>query len=328
MSPLFGRKREEGKTVLVLDVENGSVGVCLARISPQHQPKIFGEMRKHIPLQVTHDPDALTQLTEQATEATLGHAAHVAARVRSNGTLASAGEVGEAVLFFSPPWGALSISDRELDPHPFTNRIARQVEAYFGPINILMEPFGLMAAHTTPMILPRNDHYLLSTVSGEVTELMLLEHAGTHFRIAAHATIPMGRHYPLRTLLSHGGFSEAEARSAMHLHARGASPHHAMEALYTAQTQYAGEFGSVAGDLLQHAPASSIVVVAQEPAGEWFARSLAQSPELSALFPEAGEVRAARSSHALPFVAVHARRPDLPLLLEVLFVNTRFNAQV
>lgn len=328
MFPLFWRKREEGKTVLVLDIENGSVGVCFAHLSPTHQPKIFGELRKQIPLQLTHDTDALTKLTMQATESVLEHASQVAARVRSHGSLAPAGEVGEAVLFFSPPWGALSLTDRELDPHPFTHRVAKSVEAYFGPITTTMEPFGLMAAHTAPMILPLDDHYLLSTVSGEVTELMLIEHAGTHFRTVGHATIPMGRHYPLRTLLSHGGFSEAEARSALHLHSRRATPHHAFEALHSAQNHYASEFGSVAGELLQHVPARSILVVAQEPAGEWFARSLAESRELASLFPEAGEVRAARASHALPFVAVHARRPDLPLLLEVLFVNTRFTGQV
>ncbi len=86
----------------------------------------------------------------------------------------------------------------------------------------------------------------------------------------------------------------------------------------------AEEFGSVAGDLLQHAPAKHVVVMAQEPAGEWFAKTLAGSPSVGKLFKDEGEVRAVSSRHALPFIGVHARKPDLPLLLEVLFVNTRF----
>lgn len=328
MSPLFGRKREEGKTVLVLDVENGSVGACLARFTLGSQPKVFGEVRKHLPLQQTHDTDTLARLTLQAAEEVLAHTAQVAARVRAHNTLGPAGEVASAAIFFAPPWGALSISDRVLDPHPFTRRIHKSLEAYFGSLSISMEPFGLMAAHTVPIIFPSDDHYLLSAVSGEVTELILLENVGSHLKIVGHATVPLGRHYPLRTLLSHGGYSEAEARSALSLHARGLEPHHAQEALYAAGEHVAGEFGSVAGELLKHAPARRVVVISQEPAGEWFARSLAKSSSLARLFPHEGEVRAVRTSHALPFIGGHARRPDLTLLLEALFVNTRFNGAV
>lgn len=323
MSPLFGRQREEGKTVLILDVESGGVGACLARLSPHEPPKIFGEVRKHLPLQATHDTDALTKLILQAAEGALAHTAHVAARVRGHHALASAGTIDSAAVFLSPPWGALSITGRELEPHPFTRRIESSVESYFGPLTITVEPFGLMAAHTTPILLPSEDHYLLSVVSGEVTELILLENVGSHLHIAGHATLPMGRHYPLRTLISHGGLSETEARSVLGLYARGHEPPHALEAMHAASIHLASEFGSLAGELFKFVPARRVVVVSQEPAGEWFARSLAKSPELEHLFPEAGEVRAVRASHALPFVGMHSSRPDLPLLLEVLFVNTR-----
>jgi hypothetical protein len=328
MSPLFGRKREEGRTVLILDVENGSVGASLVRFSPNHLPKMFGEIRKAVPLQITHDTDALARLTQDAVISTLAHVAQVAARARAHTALAPVGQVDSVVIFLSPPWGALTLAERELPPHPFIQRIEKSLEAFFGRLPVALEPFGLMAAHTTPIILPSEEHCLVTAISGEVTELILLENAGSHLKIIGHATLPLGRHFPIRTLTSHGGFSEAEAKSAMSLYAiriseQGGDPHHAFEALHSAGAHVASEFGSVAKELLQHVPARRIIVVAQEPAGEWFAHSLAKSPELEHLFPEAGEVRAVRASHALPFVGMHSSRPDLPLLLEVLFVNTR-----
>ena len=340
MSPLFGRKREEGKTVLILDVENGSVAASLVRLSPTHLPKMFGEVRKVIPLQNTHDTDVLARLTHDAAISALAHVAQVAARVRANSTLSAAGYVDSAYIFLSPPWGALTFAARELEPHPFVRQIEKSLEAFFGPMPVSLQPFGFMAAHTIPIILPSDDHCLLMTVSGEVTEIILLENAGSHLRIVGHATLPIGKHFPLRTLLTHGGISLAEAYSAMRLHAmriskEGGDPSHALEALHAAGEHVASEFGSIASELLQHAPARRIIVVAEEPSGEWFARSLVTSNELSKLFPASGGARAVRAALVLRHVGVPAARPDLPLLLEVLFVNTRlpvgqarFNPQV
>ena len=47
---LFGRKKAPEKTILTLDVEQGSVGSALVRISPNEPPRIFGEFRTHLPL--------------------------------------------------------------------------------------------------------------------------------------------------------------------------------------------------------------------------------------------------------------------------------------
>jgi len=324
MSPLFGRKKNTSeKTVLILDVENGSVGACLARLSPGSAPKVFGETRRAIPLQTTRDTDAIAGAILQASEKVLAHVAEVAARVRSHDSLASAGEVSQVVIFLSPPWGALSIVDRALEPHPFVGRIKKTAEAFFGSVSVRTEPFSLMAAYTAPIMFPSDEHYLVSVISGEVTELVLLENVGSHLKITGHASMPFGRHYPLRTLLSHGQISEAEARSALNLHGRGTAPRGVTEALHTAGREVAREFSSLATELLAHAPAKKVVVVAEEPVGEWFARSFAESPTVAKLFPDAGEVRAVRARHALPFMSVHARRPDLPLLLEVLFTDTQ-----
>ncbi|MDP4020639.1 MAG: hypothetical protein Q8P58_01165 [Candidatus Adlerbacteria bacterium] len=321
MSPLFGKKKDDGRTILILDVESGSIGGALVRFSPGQQPKVFGETRHPLPLRATYEPQILADLALREVEQVLRRVAEVAARVRGHQTLSLVGEVGRVVVFLSPPWGALSITNRILDPHPFIARLRQSLEAFFGPVLLTFQPFGLAAAHTTPTIFPSDGHYLLSAISGEVTELILLENEKTNLKIVAHATIPFGHHYPLRTLLSHGNISLAEAHSALRLGTLN-TPSHALEALHAAGKEVAGEFASVAGELLLHTPARKVIVVAQEPMGEWFARTLAGAGELTKLFPDTGEVRAMRAGNVTPFMAVHTRRPDLPLLLEALFLDS------
>lgn len=325
---IFGRKRQEGKSVLVLDVENGSVGACLVHVSPHTQPKLFGEVRKKVPLQHTHNPEILARLIETTVQEALAHVSHVAARMRAHPALASAGVIDEVALFLSPPWGVMPMRPEMQDPHPFVERVQRTVESFTGSVPITSEPFGHVAVFTTPLIVPAYTHQVLVLMSGDVTELVLLEHKGDHLSIEGHATMPLGRHYPIRTLRTHGGLSEAEAYSALTLHARDAGPRHALEALHAAGLHMAGEFGSVAQELFAHVPAQSVLVIAEEPVGDWFARTLAESPTSASLFPEKGEVRALRSRHVTPFMSTHSAHPDLPLLLEALFVNTRFTSEL
>lgn len=322
MSPLFGKRKEEGKTFLIVDVETGSVGVALARLSPYNLPKVFGEWRKAVPLQQTHNLDALARLVDQTVKEALVHAGQVAARVRAHPGLGRAGEVGQVAVFLSPPWGVLSITNRELPQHPFVRQVHNSIESYFGPLPTTTLPFGLVAAHTAPLVAPHDDHMLLAIVGGEVIELTALKNTGENFHIAAHATLPFGHHYPLRTLLSHGGLGEAEARSALALYAQNEAPYHAREALHTAGAHVAQEFGSAVRELLQHVPAQKVLVMAGEPAGGWFARSLAAAPELQQVFTEPAEVSIVHPRHLSPFISAHARKPDLPLLLETLFIHS------
>ncbi|KKU53746.1 MAG: hypothetical protein UX77_C0038G0001, partial [Parcubacteria group bacterium GW2011_GWA1_47_11] len=44
---LFGGKKDAERTVLILDVESGSVGSALVQLMPDKQPKLSGEMRSH-----------------------------------------------------------------------------------------------------------------------------------------------------------------------------------------------------------------------------------------------------------------------------------------
>jgi hypothetical protein len=96
------------------------------------------------------------------------------------------------------------------------------------------------------------------------------------------------------------------------------------EPLETLANHVAKEFTSVARELIVSAPVHSVFVIAQEPAGEWFARALSEHSAVEELFPDGGTVRAMRGSHVSPYISMHAPKPDLPLLLEALFVDARF----
>ena len=55
---------------------------------------------------------------------------------------------------------------------------------------------------------------------------------------------------------------------------------------------------------------------------EWFARSIADDEELAGLFSPGSTVRTVETHHTRPYIAAHARVPDLSLLLEVLYVDS------
>ena len=56
---LFVGKKSPEKTVLILDVESGSVGSALVRLVPKKQPKLFGETRAYAPLSMSRSGSAL-----------------------------------------------------------------------------------------------------------------------------------------------------------------------------------------------------------------------------------------------------------------------------
>ena len=142
-------------------------------------------------------------------------------------------------------------------------------------------------------------------------ELLLLQRGV----VVGRATIPGGRHLLLRTLKSHGGLTDAEARSALHLQSA-----HIEEPLSSAAAHFVRAFKDAARDLLFHASVRSVYIVVEEPLGEWFAKILGGEP-LQEVFPEGGVVRALRTHHLQPYIGSHAR-PDLFLMLETLYVGS------
>ncbi|MDP4020893.1 MAG: hypothetical protein Q8P58_02540, partial [Candidatus Adlerbacteria bacterium] len=71
MSPLFGKKKDDGRTILILDVESGSIGGALVRFSSGQQPKVFGETRHPLPLRATYEPQILADLALREVEQVL-----------------------------------------------------------------------------------------------------------------------------------------------------------------------------------------------------------------------------------------------------------------
>lgn len=320
MSALFKRKKEEGNTVLLLDIENSSVGSALVRLSPHEAPRLFGETRIHIPLLKTHVSENLPKEIERAVQEALNRVMEVAARVRLHSE--SLGTIGHTAVFMSPPWATLAHVSSAV-PHPITQRIYNSLVTLHGPAaSTSFHSFATAASHIVPSIFPHEERYLLYLVSGEVIEFVALEQAEDQGRILGHATLPFGHNALFRTLSSHSGLSRDEALSLLKLgHTTHSLPTH--EPLAALAADMSRGFESVTQDLAAIGALKSIFVIAHEPMGEWFARSLAEYATTDDLFPQGGTIRALKGTHLSPFVAVHAHRPDMAFLLESLFIDAR-----
>jgi hypothetical protein len=160
-----------------------------------------------------------------------------------------------------------------------------------------------------------NEPCLVCAVTGEVSELMHLDGQG----VRGHATFPSGTHSLVRTLRTHGGLSEAEARSAMRLPMDASA---VREPFAAAAGEFARHFTDAAKELMSEGEVMRVMVIAPESSVEWFAKALSQDESLAALFPRGGQVRALRAHHASPHIAAHAEAPDIHLMLDALFVDS------
>jgi hypothetical protein len=320
MSALFKRtKKQEGSTVLILDVENGSVGSALVRVSPHEAPKLFGEKRVHTPFLKSHAASSIVSEVERAAEAALAHAAEVAARVRVHASEPH-GTISHTAVFLSPPWATMPTGFEEL-PHPISQRVYDSLITALGPgASVSFHPFATAGAHLVPSLYPHEERYLLCIVSGEVTELVAMQSTPYQRQLLGHATLPFGQNAILRTLNTHAGLTPVEALSALKL-ARHGTMSHLHEPLTSLAIHLAGEFEEVARELAAQGELRSVFVVGSEPTAEWVAKALAEHASLDTLFPQGGTVRAVRGSHISPYIAVHAPKPDIALLLEALFVD-------
>ncbi len=321
MSPGFGKvKHDRGVTVALLDIENGSVGAALARITPDDAPRLFGEVRIDTPVLTTLDTRVMTRGIEKAAREALRHVSEVAARLRLHEALSDTGEVGRAVAFLSPPWAAMHLSGGTADYAPHMQETVQGLltEA-FGDARATLHPFGTAVAHGAVRVFPDATPALVCIVNADVTELLAI--VGN--QLVGRATIPVGLHALMRTLSAHGGLSRAETLSLLALgpHARYSA---VREPLAAAQAHFVREFAEAAGELLAQAPFAHVLVLAPRGSEEWFAHALAEDESLKDLFPENSTVRAMRPQHLMPHIAAHALKPDLPLMLEALFVDAKF----
>lgn len=302
---MFG-KRSSNKTVLILDIENGSVGSALVKLAPGQAPALFGEHRVMVPLMDTRSAHSLARAVEHAASEALLHQAQVSARLRHHaGALEP---VSRVVMFMAAPWGTPNLAQGRPDFAPAFGELAPRIQSLFGDVPTAMHAHASAAVHGLRTAYPHEERALLVSVNGEVTELVLLEDS----RVVGHATAPTGLGHVLRTLKSHAGYSEHEARSSLRLG-------HQSEASQAAAAHFAGEFKQAAQELFAGQAHGNVFVLAHEPSAEWFARSLAHK-SLAELFPHGGTVRAIRFGHLSPFVA-HSGSRDTHILLDALYTG-------
>jgi hypothetical protein len=319
MSPLFGKKNPTEETVLIVDIENGSVGCALVRRSQVQPPKLFAEIRIQMPLLPTRSAERVLVETEKALREALTRTAATAARMRNNQKLVDVGVVSSAITFVAAPWtsmhshqGGLGFSIEPL----LIELVRREVAAAFGDIPQTFNPTSSAVVHATNSLFEQSPDLLLSTMMGELTELTLLRNGV----MSAHATLPLGKHFLLRTLQTHGGLSRAEAESVLSLARRASVETPVEEAFHHAGSTFASQFSDVAKQF--DTPVSGILSIAHEPLGEWAARALATHAR-GDLFNEQTVVQALHTRHLTPFLSAHASRPDLMFMIEALFIDSQ-----
>lgn len=313
---LFGRatKKPAGKTFLILDVENGSVGSALVRFAPGEKPALMGEKRAWLPVSNRVSGAELMRAVEAGAKEALQHAAHFAARLRGHESTAPLGTINRALIFLAPPWGKPDLAAGKPD---FVEQVQESLHSLVrASFEVPSNFFTTAGAVAVGGRLIGHHDALMCVITGEVSELLLMQHGVVH----AHASIPVGSHLVVRTLRSHAGLTEHESRSALRLpfaNARLREP-------YTAAAEhYVEHFADAASDLFARTQPQQIVFVGSGGAGEWFAQAIVNSEaeKLSQLFPKGGSVRAMHAHHLTPHLSGHAPSPDLGLALDALFVT-------
>lgn len=313
MAALFGGKRERPqKTILILDIENGSVASALVRVSEHEAPKLFGEVRKHLPVVHTRDGNTLMTRVTQAARSVLRSVSETAARIRQHPKASAVGKIDAVAIFLAVPWGSpdLSLGKPRFMPE-MQDFLNRELLQWVGHVPVSYHTGTAAGVFGVKALYPQEDNVLLYTLLGEVGEL-------THIQdgmVVGHATTPHGYGSVIRTLKFHGGMSEQEARSALHVR-------HYEEPLRAAGAHIADSFNDTARDMLGSYTVPSVFVLTHEPVGEWLAETLSQTDSIEELFPEGGTVRALRSHHAAPLVAAHNEIPDLSLIFASIFVDS------
>lgn len=321
MSALFGKGIPKDSTVLIVDIQNASVGCALVRLTNGQPPKLFAETRVALPLFHTVSAHTLLQESDKALRHALLQASTTAARMRNHAKLSHMGMIEAAHVFVSPPWVTAQEKNGTLtwDTEPTMQKAAAHAIAdTFGDIHIDFHTTGAALTHTTNVLFTETPDILLCSIGGEVSELTLLQ-AGER---AAYATMPIGHHFIVRTLTSHAGVSAHEANSILHLARTSRTEAPGEEALFAAAQQFAKTFTQVAGDMLDDAEVQGILVVGTEPVGEWAAQNLSTS-DLGGLFSSDTAIQALHTHHIAPYLAAHSAKPDLMFMAQALYISSK-----
>lgn len=308
---IFGPKKPQGKTILLVDVENGSVGAALVRLEEGKAPALFGEVRQYASVEPTRSSTSLLQSARDGLHNTLRKVSEVVARLRNNPRTAPTAELTHAAIFLAAPWGKPDFAAGPSFASVVQEQARLALHSTLGRMPLSYYTAAGSVAAGMRRLMPYEQSYLVCNVTGEVSELMLV-HNGV---VTGYATVPMGRHSVVRTLRAHGGMGEHEAHSLLRL---GNTHHAASEA---AARFYAEELAETVESLLRRSPVESVYIVGHGREGEWFARALSQSGVVGDLFPQGGVVRALTPRHVSAHLQSHGERPDLPLSLQALFAD-------
>lgn len=313
---IFGSKTQEGKTFVVFDIETGSVGGALAHIVPGHHPRLFGEMRIDLAVGSTRDAHTLRDKAANALTTVARHLAEVAARLRGHDAMLPVGTVHRAAAFFAAPWGTPDLVAGAPSFSEDLTTAVRSAMASTFDIPASVHARASAALGGARILLPYEHTYLIGMPGGEITEFLSVEGGA----VRGYGTVPVGRHTLMRTLGTHAGLHEHEARSALRALSLGREPAHITEPLRHAHEH----IGAAVGQLLQEQGwhgHNRVYTMAHD--NEWFARALAGSA-VAQLFPNDAVVKHLRGEHLSPYLAQHGPSPDLNLMLGALFVDSHY----
>ncbi len=313
MWSLFRKDKVENEIVLIVDVENGSVGAALAYIpvkdqsgTAQDKPVFLAGSRVHLP--VPQRLSGATLLVE------IKDALYIALQNIRETTYPA-----RAVVFFSPPWSTLRQGKHGLEwdhNDDVISAVSAAVSESFDTIPISFQALGTAASSVVGDLFPDKQGMLLCTVTGEVTELIPVHDSVPYGRV----TIPIGTNTLLRTLRAHTDMSDAEVRSSLRLMQHESSPIHSAlaEPLAATSAHFVKQYIDAVFDLAPHYLPSDVLVIAQEPSAMWFARMLAQSDNAAFpnLFPQGGTVRPLRNSRLAQHVISRSPTADAIMMLE------------
>ena len=312
---MFGSKKAAGNTVLILDIESGSVATALVDLSKQ-VPQIVSYRRQQLPLTQSRSGSDISRALEQTLGLSLRHSAEVAARMRIHAPTQGLGQVAKVVVFLAAPWGSPNLVAGTPQYVPGIRQyIKESVQAAFGdlPVSFYTAADAVLFGSRT---LGKHIDTIAVSLRGEMLELLLLNESGT----SAYGTVPIGSRSILRTLQTHGAMSEHEARSILTLHTHKEDWQY--EPLLAAGRHLSDSFADGVELLLPAGIASSLVIVGEQPLGEWFAQNIADNPRVSGLFSEESTVEALLPFHIKDHVE-QGTVQDPFILLETLLVGDK-----
>ena len=282
---MFGKKKATGNTVLILDIESGSVATALVDLSKQ-VPQIVSYQRQQLPLTQSRSGSDIIRALEKTLAHSLQHASEVAARMRVHAPEQGLGKVAKAVVFLAAPWGSPNLTSGVSQYVPgIRQHIKDSVETTLGdlPVSFYTAADALLYGSRK---LDKQVDTIAVSLRGEILELLLLNELG----VGGYSTVPVGSRSIVRTLQTHGAMSEHEAKSLLTLTKHKDDWYY--EPLLAAGRHLSDSVAEGIELLLPAGNASSLVVVGEQPLAEWFAKNIADNPRVSNLFSEESTVEA------------------------------------